>query len=222
MVLGANGLFNPHIMLSSGLDDPGLGKGLVESATVPVDVEFEHFQNFQGSTLIAGQGFMLYAGKHRRKRAGALMHVDNRVKVSAERGRWLTRMRLLFTFEDLRSTNNRVISTDNKPTVVFNGRSAYCTRGITHLQDDVSKILQSLGVGIRHFSVGDVWRTDSHIQGTHVMGNDRESSVVDQGSVHHRLRNLVVVGGGVFPTAPPANPTLTICALALMAADKIT
>jgi choline dehydrogenase-like flavoprotein len=63
--------------------------------------------------------------------------------------------------------------------------------------------------------------TESHILGTVVMGNDPATSVVDRTLVHHRLRNLVVLGGSAFPTVSPANPTLTISALSLWSAAKV-
>ena len=44
---------------------------------------------------------------------------------------------------------------------------------------------------------------------------------MDSFGVHHRLRNLVVLGGSMFPTAPPANPTLTLAALALRSGAAI-
>jgi choline dehydrogenase-like flavoprotein len=53
------------------------------------------------------------------------------------------------------------------------------------------------------------------------MGQSAADSVVDDALVHHRVRNLLVLGSGVFPTAPPANPTLTITALSLRAADRL-
>jgi len=54
-----------------------------------------------------------------------------------------------------------------------------------------------------------------------VMGNDPESSVVDRHLVHHQVRNLMVLGGSAFPTCSPANPTLTLSALSLWAAQAL-
>ncbi|MCB9617712.1 MAG: GMC family oxidoreductase [Sandaracinus sp.] len=52
------------------------------------------------------------------------------------------------------------------------------------------------------------------------MGHDPESSVIDRDLVHHRVRNLFVLGAGAFPCATPANPTLTLAALSLRAAEE--
>jgi choline dehydrogenase-like flavoprotein len=51
------------------------------------------------------------------------------------------------------------------------------------------------------------------------MGADPATSVVDAGQVHHRWRNLTVVGTPVFPTCSAMNPSLTAAALSLRAAD---
>jgi choline dehydrogenase-like flavoprotein len=58
------------------------------------------------------------------------------------------------------------------------------------------------------------------VQGTLRMGTDPADSVVDAGLVHHRYRNLVVVGTAVFPSCATANPSLTAAALALRAAER--
>jgi choline dehydrogenase-like flavoprotein len=63
--------------------------------------------------------------------------------------------------------------------------------------------------------------TAAHIQGTVVMGNDPATSVVDRYLVHHRYRNLLVLGCSAYPTASPAYPTLTVSALSLWAADHL-
>ncbi|GAA4641590.1 GMC family oxidoreductase [Pontixanthobacter gangjinensis] len=66
----------------------------------------------------------------------------------------------------------------------------------------------------RYFGAG-------HIVGTYRMGDDPKSSVVnwEQRSWDHK--NMFLVGSGVFPTVATGNPTLTIAALALWAADII-
>jgi choline dehydrogenase-like flavoprotein len=51
------------------------------------------------------------------------------------------------------------------------------------------------------------------------MGSDPTSSVVDRYLVHHKVRNLLVLGASAFPTASPSYPTLTVAALSLWAAD---
>ena len=53
------------------------------------------------------------------------------------------------------------------------------------------------------------------------MGSDPATSVVDKHLLHHRVRNLAVLGSGTFPTCPAANPTLILSALALLAAEHI-
>jgi len=63
--------------------------------------------------------------------------------------------------------------------------------------------------------------TESHIMCTTPMGDDPTTSVVDSDLLHHRFRNVVVAGASVFPTAACANPTLTLCALSLRAADRV-
>ncbi len=47
------------------------------------------------------------------------------------------------------------------------------------------------------------------------------SSVVNAEQRTHDHPNLFLLGSGVFPTAGTANPTLTIAALALWAAETI-
>ena len=61
----------------------------------------------------------------------------------------------------------------------------------------------------------------AHIQGTTRMGQDPADSVVDRDLRHHAIRNLVVLGSGTFPTCPAANPTLTLSALAMRAAERL-
>jgi choline dehydrogenase-like flavoprotein len=60
-----------------------------------------------------------------------------------------------------------------------------------------------------------------HIIGTYRMGSDPNTSVVDADQRSHDHPNLYLLGSGVFPTTGTANPTLTIAALSLRAAETI-
>ncbi len=60
-----------------------------------------------------------------------------------------------------------------------------------------------------------------HIMGTCRMGHDPTTSVVNAECRAHDHPNLYVVGSAVFPTGGTANPTLTVAALALRAADAV-
>jgi choline dehydrogenase-like flavoprotein len=62
---------------------------------------------------------------------------------------------------------------------------------------------------------------NGHLMGTARMGDDPATSVVDRWGVAHDVANLVIVDGSVFVTAGSANPTSTIAALALRAADHM-
>ncbi len=64
-----------------------------------------------------------------------------------------------------------------------------------------------------HVSVHDV--------GTHRMGWDPASSVVDPFGEVHECKGLFAVGGGQFPTQPSYNPTETIFALAFLTSDRL-
>ncbi len=60
-----------------------------------------------------------------------------------------------------------------------------------------------------------------HIMGTTRMGSDAKTSVVDKEQRSWDHKNLFMLGSGNFVTTGTANPTLTLAALALWAADSI-
>lgn len=62
---------------------------------------------------------------------------------------------------------------------------------------------------------------NGHLMGTARMGDDPATSVVDRWGFAHDVGNLLIVDGSVFVTAGSANPTSTIAALALRAADHL-
>jgi choline dehydrogenase-like flavoprotein len=60
-----------------------------------------------------------------------------------------------------------------------------------------------------------------HIVGTHRMGKSKKDSVVNRHSQTWDHENLYLAGCGNMPTLGTSNPTLTMTALTLMAADAI-
>lgn len=61
----------------------------------------------------------------------------------------------------------------------------------------------------------------AHHMGTCRMSDDPDHGVVDRNCRVHGVDNLFVVGGSVFPTVGALQPSLTIAALALRAADHL-
>ncbi len=70
------------------------------------------------------------------------------------------------------------------------------------------------GVNYHYYGAG-------HVVGTHRMGPEAGSSVVDANQRSHDVPNMWIVGSGSFPTVCTANPTLTLLALAFKSADSI-
>jgi len=60
-----------------------------------------------------------------------------------------------------------------------------------------------------------------HLMGTARMGDDPETSVVNRWNESHDVPGLFVIDGSAFVTAAAVNPTNTLQALALRAADQI-
>lgn len=61
----------------------------------------------------------------------------------------------------------------------------------------------------------------SHEVGAMRMGNDPKTSVLDRLCRAHEVKNVFITDGSCFTTFPEKNPTLTIVALSLRAADTI-
>jgi choline dehydrogenase-like flavoprotein len=223
VVLGANALFNAHILLASGLDEGGVGEGLVEQVSRTVEVFLDGLDNFQGTSSHSGHGYMFYDGEHRRRHGAVLVETANAPQLRHEPGKWRHYLSAKFICENLREPRNHVridAESPAKPATTFVGHSDYASRALDAIESYAETFVAPLPV--ERIKVGPVNPAEAHIMGTTVMGRDPRSSVVDGDCVHHRLRNLVVLGSGTFPTASPANPTLTIAAVALRAAARLT
>ncbi len=218
VALGANALFNPVLLIRSGLGERWTGVGLHEQRSAAVAIDLRGVDNFQGSTSVTGLGYMLYSRPERRTRASALIENHNTIRLRPERGRYRETMWLKAIVEDLPGERNRVsFSERDGMTVDYNGISEYCQAGLDALDADLQPLLSALPVENYTIDV-DHARTEAHIIGTTRMSLDQKGGVVDRDLIHHRIRNLAVLGSGCFPTSTPSNPTLTLSALSLRSA----
>lgn len=70
----------------------------------------------------------------------------------------------------------------------------------------------------------DAWHSPpggQHIMGGTIMGNDPGTSVTNENAQCHDLPNLVIGGGGIFPTSSCVNSTYTIHAMAMKSAQHL-
>lgn len=84
------------------------------------------------------------------------------------------------------------------------------------------KIARAMGMTeFWHDGPNPFYHLSTHETGTHRMGDDPKTSVVNRFGEVHECPGLFAIGGGQFPNQPGYNPTGTIMALAYMTADHI-
>ena len=131
VALGANAIFNPWLLLRSGLDHGGAGRGLTEQRSRSVRLRLADLDGGGGGTSITGLGYPFADGPFRRERAAAVVETHNKIEIFAEPGQWRRRWALRFVFEDLPNPDNRVIldpDDDDRPAVRYGGPSEYLLR----------------------------------------------------------------------------------------------
>lgn len=224
IALGANAIFNPYLLLRSGLPQGDVGRNLFEQQGVRATVDLDGVNSYQGGTSLTGHGYMLYSGSHRRDRGAALIETKNsQPQLRLTPGKWRQRL-LLNIVVDVLPQRENLVAVDSqdpfRPIALHHTRDAYSERTIQALPSQLARVLSPLPV--EQIRLSRPRRTEGHIMGTTRMGPDPNSSVVDAQLMHHTVRNLLVLGSGSFPTGSPANPTLTIAALSLRAAAALS
>jgi glucose dehydrogenase len=81
--------------------------------------------------------------------------------------------------------------------------------------------VRSAQQGTPNIFIREGWAGAGHLMGTHRMGSHPATSVVDATQKAHGHPNLYLLGSGNWSSYATGNPTLTIAALALWAADTI-
>lgn len=162
---------------------------------------------------------------------------------------YIRQLRLGYLIEQLPDPDNRVqLSSQYKdhlglprPQVTYRIRENYVRNGFVSAKAASTEIFQALGATeytqvpatpvlsgtspspTTFQYLGDTFTFygAGHIIGTYRMGDSATTSVLNARQQSWDHSNLYMVGSGVFPTTATANPTLTIAALALQAADNI-
>lgn len=95
-------------------------------------------------------------------------------------------------------------------------------RGVEFLLKQKRKIAQEMNLTTWwEETTAPEYHLSTHEVGTHRMGEDPATSVVDIYGHSHECENLFVIGGGQFPGYHGYNPTQTIQALAYMTIDHM-
>jgi choline dehydrogenase-like flavoprotein len=223
VAVGAHAIATPAILLKSGLTDFALGRYLNEQLSVNVRVNLDGVENFDGIQMVTGLGLMFCDEPNRAEVPGCMVENWNMPWLRAEFGQWRHVAHLKFVMEDIPSEHNRVqVRPDGRPTTEYAAHSEYMKRGFAAVHARVERLLAGLPVeGFIVNADDSSLGGEAHIQGTTRLGVDPATSVVDPNLVHHRVRNLLALGSGVFPTCPAANPTLPLAALAVRAAHRL-
>lgn len=222
IALGANPIFNAHILLNSGDTNPLTGAGLVEQRGIFADIFIEELDNVGGTSSITANGYMLYDGAFRKDYASCLIENHNcPTVIRNEQGKWRKIIRLKFVFEALSENHNTVKLSSQilKPIVDYTeSTNGYVQKSKIEMSRQLRTLLSCLKPQ-EIFMNEEYTDTECHILSSVKMGNTADDSVIDKHLIHHNYRNLFVLGGSAFPTITASNPTLTITALSLMSAD---
>ncbi|EIL93261.1 MULTISPECIES: GMC family oxidoreductase [Rhodanobacter] len=166
-------------------------------------------------------------------------------------GIYVRQIRLGYLIEQLPDPDNRVelspTETDHlglpRPRVTYRIRQDYERDGFVSAKQVSTEIFNAMGATeytrtppapVLYGAADQVTATNfqyqgnnftfygaGHIAGTYRMGDSKSDSVLNARQQSWDHGNLYMVGSGVFPTIATGNPTLTIAALALQAADNI-
>lgn len=222
VAIGTNPIFNAHILLNSGDSHPMTGRGLTEQVSRSCKLFLKDLDNTGASTVVSANGYMLYDGDHRRERSAVLLESFNGSSIMRiERGKWKQIAEFRLIVEDLPDLDNRVVPSDDllKPKVIFNNYTDYALKALSNIENQLEDLFEGIPYEKIELESGTN-KTEAHIYSSTMMNDDPEKGVIDRNLVHHKWRNLFVLGSGAFPTISPVNPTIILSALSLFAADK--
>ncbi len=251
VVLGAFTIENPRILLNSATTrhESGLanssgmvGKYLMSHPSVTVFGMFdEEMQNYLGTT-----GGQLFNQDRFPKEKGAFgsqqweialalkpndllgiamsradLFGDELHEFMREASRGMSSM--VAVIEDLPLAENRIELADQKDKYGMRlAKAIHSWHPETRkLWDDTAKEGMQI---VKAAGAKDAWHSPpggQHIMGGTIMGLDPASSVTNENAQCHDIPNLVLGGGGIFPTSSCVNSTYTIHAMAMKSAQHL-
>ncbi|ROU08206.1 GMC family oxidoreductase [Lysobacter enzymogenes] len=162
---------------------------------------------------------------------------------------YIRQLRLGYLIEQVPDPDNRVTLSSQykdrlglpRPQVTYRIREDYVRNAFVSAKQASTQIFKALGATeytrepqnaqlsgpkasattFRYQGQNFIFYGAGHIIGTYRMGSSPRDSVLNARQQSWDHDNLYMVGSGVFPTTATANPTLTIAALALQAADNL-
>ena len=227
-LVGKNLMFHPYAMVTGYFNDaePNTFKGALGN----IIISQEFYETNSRHDFVRGYSYQMNRSSGPAKTATGL--ATSPVKWGAghhdEFAERFGKSSLLAVIsEDLPEEHNRV---ELDPTVtdsngipapkVFYKVSNNTRRLLDHGIRNAEKVLNAAGAyrtEAKPLLRGGGW----HLMGTARMGDDPERSVVDGNCQTHDVDNLFVIDGSVFVTSGAVNPTPTIQAIALRAAEYI-
>lgn len=224
IVLGANGIHSPFILQQSGILDGKPGAFLGEKMIGFVEIMLDGMDHFDGGTATTGYELTYIDGDFRSQHGAFQYWTNNSPLWGGFRLDPPNRFREVFPIgivvEDLLHESNTVVDDGGPlPVIRHAGYSEYATKGLDFAISKMPEIFSSMP--IESIEMRRIEPTTDHIQGSLRMGTDPATSVVDARQIHHKLRNLLVVGTSVFPTTSWAVPSLTCAAMSLKLGAEI-
>jgi choline dehydrogenase-like flavoprotein len=180
-------------------------------------------KHFDGGTATTCFNTSLLDGDHRRTRGAVVIYFENRFPegLRPDFGRWREFIPLSVYIEDIpQETNVVAVGEGDLPVLERFSFTDYAYKSLKASLEALPGLLSPLPVESVEYQ--QIFPTLGHIQGTTRMGLSSADSVVDGDLVHHTLRNLVIVGSSTFPTTGSVNISLTVAALSLRSADRLT
>jgi choline dehydrogenase-like flavoprotein len=237
VVLAANGIENPGLLLRSDLGGDDVGRWLYDHIHRPVTFGLDRpAPHGRGNSLLTGHSFAWADGEWRARRSALEVSVFNpglqlaawlAVELAAgsrgAKGHRAMRERFDRTLvldtlsEDLPRRDRFVELSPQKDRfglpknrIRYGPDSDYVESALPVAIQDLRRRLQPLGGRNATIQIG---ARGGHQLGTCYMGDG--SGVVDPNLRHHQIENLYITGGSAFPTYSAHHPTLTIAALAI-------